>query len=435
MFGRDIIDGDPENAMEPVEFFEGRTFKPPRLARRLIDRQPIATDGLSVHAFEAGTYRPGEELLKAQIIGELGDDWTRSRRDETIAHLRDHAPALDECPPLDRINVLNGILHLADRTLHPHDPKLLSPVQIPVAYDPEAECPRTDAFLESVLPNAPERELVIEYDGLLLTPDMSYQKAAMFAGSGSNGKSVKIAHTEALIGPDNCSAVPLHQIGDRFSAASLRGKLVNSCADLDARAIKSAATFKAITGGDAIQAERKYHDAITFRPYTRLLFSANEAPPTADGSLAFFRRWLIVPFEQRFDGKSRDRNLLEKITTPEELSGYLNRALDGLDRLRARGGFASTKATDAALDRFRTDADTALGFIEETCEIVTEGRIARPELYARYREWCEQTGRMALAANRFNERIRSSLSPQVAEVVVNGTRYWTGIRLAAGGQS
>lgn len=414
---------------DPTDFFEGRSFKPRRLARRLIDRQPIATDGLTVYAYQGGAYRAGEDLLRRQISEELGDDWTRSRRDETMAHLRDNAQPLDERPPTDRLNLLNGVLLLADRTLRPHDPKLLSPIQLPVAYAPDASCPQTDAFLESVLPDREVRELVIEFDGLALTPDMSFQKAVMYAGAGSNGKSTKIAHTERLIGPDNCSAVPLHQVGDRFSAASLRGKLINSCADLDARAIKSAATFKAITGGDAIQAERKYHDAITFRPYTRLLFSANEAPPTADGSLAFFRRWLIIPFEQRFEGAAKDRDLLAKITTPQELSGYLNRALDGLDRLRARGGFPSTKATDAALDRFRTDADTALGFIEESCELDSDGRTPRPELYSRYRQWCDETGRLPLAANRFNERIRSSLSAQVTEVVVNGTRCWAGIRL------
>jgi putative DNA primase/helicase len=40
-------------------------------------------------------------------------------------------------------------------------------------------------------------------------------------------------------------------------------------------ALAGTSTFRAITGGDRIQAEYKFRDSFEFTPYARLVFSAN----------------------------------------------------------------------------------------------------------------------------------------------------------------
>ena len=47
-------------------------------------------------------------------------------------------------------------------------------------------------------------------------------------------------------------------------------------------------------------AEYKFKDSFEFVPYARLVFSANHPPKSQDASPAFFRRWLVVPFERTF---------------------------------------------------------------------------------------------------------------------------------------
>ena len=45
------------------------------------------------------------------------------------------------------------------------------------------------------------------------------------------------------------------------------------------------------------------NDPFVFRNDAKLIFSANALPGTSDRSYAFYRRWVIVPFEQTFNGE------------------------------------------------------------------------------------------------------------------------------------
>ena len=72
---------------------------------------------------------------------------------------------------------------------------------------------------------------------------------------------------KALLGSRNCSTVGLHQlVENRFRAATLFGKLANLAGDLDSKWLDNTAVFKAITGGDTVQAEYKYGAAFDFAP-------------------------------------------------------------------------------------------------------------------------------------------------------------------------
>jgi len=82
----------------------------------------------------------------------------------------------------------------------------------------------------------------------------------------------------------------------RFKRAELYGKLVNIFADLDNKSLQSTSYFKTIVSGDAIDAERKNQDPFSFRPFSRMIFSASEIPKSPDRSYAYYRRWCIVPF-------------------------------------------------------------------------------------------------------------------------------------------
>src|SRR5579864_3861141 len=68
-----------------------------------------------------------------------------------------------------------------------------------------------------------------------------------------------------------------------------------------------------------------------FTPFARLVFSANRLTGSDDASQAFFDRWLIVPFPNRFRQTRWEapRHVLQaRLCAPSELSGALNKALD-----------------------------------------------------------------------------------------------------------
>lgn len=403
------------------------SFNTPECARLLSEFESYAMGGAQLYVHRDGCYRPGARHLEQRTAEALGDAWTKRKADEVGAYMKATVPELWGRPPLDVINVRNGLLHLATRELTPHDPAHLSPIQIAAAYEPHASCPQIDAFIASTIPAL--ASVLMELHGLLLTPDTRYQTASMLLGPGGTGKTTTLNMATALLGEENVSAVSLHGLDeDRFATADLYGRLANVFADLPGHALRSSSIFKMITGGDRIRGERKHCASFAFRPYARLIFSANEAPPTADNSDAFFDRWLILPFDRRHRGTAHeDRDLSAKLTTPGELSGLLNKALDGLDRLHAQGGFTRHASSDEASERFRIESDSAAGFCEERCELDPDARIAKPALFEAYRKWCEENNRRPLAAVRFSRRLRELHT--LDEVASKGIDYWLGIAL------
>jgi putative DNA primase/helicase len=413
------------------------TFIPRKLALALAAETPVAVGGEALHTFEHGVYRPdGEERLRARIAAALENEWRRNKADEVIGYLRDASPRLWEAPPLDRINVGNGILDLDSGRLEEHDPAFLSPIQLGAAYDPAAACPAIDRFHAEVLPDDC-LELIREIAAYLITPDNRWQSAIMLTGGGGGGKSTEIGLLTALLGPENVSTQPLHKLDEgRFAVADLYGKLANAFADLDAHSLKSSSIFKSITGGDRLTGERKFRPTFTFQPYARLLFSANSPPPTSDSSEAFFRRWLVLPYERSFHRSARrDPNLLGKLTAPAELSGLLNHAIAALPGVRERG-FSAAASTEQAAGRFRLDTDPVAAFLEERCERHPDRDVAKPHLFAAFRAWCEDNNRKPFSAQRFHPRVRE-LVPDLDthEPKREGIYYYLGLSLNGSGES
>ena len=423
----EIPDGGPD-------WYFPKGFAPKRVADRLRETAHFAQGGGQLYVYRKGVYAPdGSTYAHTQSTEILGDRWSKRRADDVVSFLIATSPAIWGQPSLEVVNVRNGLLEVATGLLRDHTPDFLSPVQLGAEFHEGAECPLIDKFIGEVFPGDAQL-LAYELAGYLLTPDTRHEQAVMLQGAGSNGKSTYLNILTALLGgTDNVSSVTLQALdNNRFSAAGLYGKLANVVADLDAEALRSSANFKAIVSGDLITGERKYGTQFSFRPYARLLFSANEPPPTKDTSHAYFRRWIIVPFEATFEGKAKDKDLAAKLLASGEMSGFLNRALEGLRRLRSQGGFTQAESLKSAAEEFRIAVDSAAAFVSEQCAVGPDYGIARPQLYLSYKEWCPTVTRAVLSARRFNERVKSLLpDPSSAVVTVNGTEQWRGITLAS----
>lgn len=299
------------------------------LADAITAEEHFARDaGGKLWHYSDGVYRQhGERTIKVKVkslLEEWGESkkWNTTRANEVVEYIRVDASELWDRPPDNLVNVLNGILELDSGELIDHEPTFLSPVQVPVSYDPEAECPAWERFVSEVFPEDAE-ELAWEIGGWLITPDTSIQKAILLLGEGANGKSTFLRGIENLIGRRNSSNLPMQKIEtDRFAAARLVGKLANICPDLPSQHLASTSTFKAITGGDPIVAEYKYRDSFDVVPYARLVFSANHPPRSGDASHAFYRRWVVVPFDRTFEPSEQrpSRELDNELSDPDRKS-------------------------------------------------------------------------------------------------------------------
>ena len=342
---------------------------------------------------DLGRYVPADDRLRSILADSMKNDWTPARVKAIFTWYKDRSPRLWEAPPLDRVNVLNGILDLESDELEPHSPGFLSPIQLNAAWDPDAECPAIDQFVQRVFPYD-AHEVFYQLAGLFLTPNSRCQKAVLFLGSGArgSGKSVAMALLRTFLGPWNVSTVPLHDLTEgSYALAELRGKLLNISADVPARDFDDTTVFKQIVDGQlaVLRAPRKHRDPIEFQPFTRLLASAARVPRSADDSLGYLRRWLAVPFDTSLNESNLDPALLDKLTTPEELSGLLNRAVAQHRQLLESGRLTESEKMARAKDGFEQESDSTRLFLKERVEESSPyDEIDRTVLYGTYKDWC-----------------------------------------------
>jgi P4 family phage/plasmid primase-like protien len=294
-----------------------------------------------------------------------------------------------------KISCLNGIIDLKTGNLEPHTPDFLTVIQIPVIFDREAECPKTREFLFEVFDNGTSSETQKQVDGLFealgdcLIKNHDRKKAFLLNGGGDNGKSTALEIPKLLLGSKNYSAVQLQKLDGRFYVAELYGKLANIAGDLPPTPIKDTSTFKMSTGGDPLLAEKKNKDPFKFINHAKHFFSANTIPTSYDITDAFYDRWLIFDFPNKFpkdEGKKQE--LLQ--TFEEELSGILNEAIKGLNRLQKNKAFSNAKSSMEIRHEYEIKSDSCSAFIEEGIEQDFKSKIPKNEAYSAYAQFCEE---------------------------------------------
>jgi hypothetical protein len=87
-----------------------------------------------------------------------------------------------------------------------------------------------------------------------------------------------------------------------------------------------------LTSGDRLGAEKKNQQRFQFIPYAKLVYSPNTMPEFEDRSYALERRLAVLSFERTFKD-DKDVNLLDKLTTQDELSGKSLHKMQELKRL------------------------------------------------------------------------------------------------------
>src|SRR5437667_10179004 len=100
--------------------------------------------------------KQGEAFLTKLVMSMMRlyapEKYTSHKVKEVIKYLTDDAPMLLDRPPMNRLNLLNGIFNLETGELEPHSYKYLSAVQLPINYDPEATCPAWEKFICETFP-------------------------------------------------------------------------------------------------------------------------------------------------------------------------------------------------------------------------------------------------------------------------------------------
>jgi len=408
-------------------FFKEDKFNARFMAEWFMKRHQAFVMNDELYIYADGVYFKDERVFNVEGTAALADEFTTSRMREALAYIKNTVQMLTPEEATDTgmvLNLKNGLLDLITLEIKPHTPDFKTIVQLPVVYDPNADCAAFDKYLKMVVPHD-TIAVIEEFVGYCLIPTMRYEKSLVLHGEGGNGKGTLISLMTEMLGVKNIAGVAFQTLSDnRFAAAELFGKMANLHADIPNKTIEDTALFKQITSGDMVQAEEKHKSPFKFRNRAKLIYSANEPPTSRDNTEGFHRKLLMVPFNTKFT----DRDLRALLFTPEGLSALLLRGLKGMQRLIKLGKFTESATVTKSLVEYRNRSDNAAHFFEECCTFDAAEMTGKQALYDAYRAFCTDWGHKSLSQTRFNTRLLA-LHPDLKEYHQSGPRYWKGVKL------
>lgn len=307
------------------------------------------------------------------------------------------------------IPVQNGYLHLdGSPVLRPHDKVLGLRHVLRCDYDPTAPAPEAfERLLSRILPDPAVRDRVQEYIGYTLMPDARFQLAQLWLGSGANGKGTLANIVQAL--HERIAATSPSKL-DGFHAAIVLGASLIYCDEAPPQDWCEQ-TIKTMIAAESVPIDRKYLPGITTRIFGKWLILANHIPVIRDQSTGFWRRFDIVPFTVEIPAAERDPLLATRIIK-HELTGVLNWALDGLQRLLARGRFDASPppAMRTAKQAARTETNSVHAWVEDAgIERTLIANTSKSEVYMVYASWCRENGMIPLSSPKFWKRLPDSI--------------------------
>ncbi|HXG57084.1 MAG TPA: phage/plasmid primase, P4 family [Vicinamibacterales bacterium] len=348
---------------------------------------------------------------------------------------------LQDDPGVDPFDVLplhNGLLHIPTRTLLPATPAFFALNGLEFSYEPDAAAPtHWLQFLSELWGDDDEsRDTLQELIGYLLTPRTHFQKIAMLVGPRRSGKGTIARVTRKLLGDRNVCGPTLANMSEQFGLSVLINKTAAIIADarIGGRTDTAVITERllSVSGEDTLSIPRKFLPDWNGKLTARFLLLTNELPRIEDASGALSSRFVLLALHTSFYGRE-DHGLLDRFIP--ELPGILNWALDGYDRLYARGRFVQPQSSAALIQEFEDLGSPIGAFVRDRCDVGRGFEVMQMQVFEAWKSWCQENGRDKPGTIQTLGRNLRAAVPwlQSTQPRVMGTqvRYWQGLRLKA----
>jgi len=377
----------------PAEF-DPKTFKRNYVARHVtVTLHPkTLRENDEIYVYKNGLYIEGGETHIKEMLHRLYYGIPKNEVSELLATIRATTfvtnEEFDTQPEL--IHLKNCILNIKNLRVFDQTHELLTRNQVQTVYNPNARCPNILKFLAQIMPDPDDLKSLIELLSSILLHKRKLEKAIIFVGDQANGKSTLIEVIISLLGENNVANISLQRLAsNRFATSSMVGKILNAYGDLDIDSIEQTGMIKQIISHDHIMVEKKNKNAFSTKIPIRLLYSANKLPEFPNADEAIYRRFWVIKFPIMIPSKDRDINLLEKLTTPEEKSGFLNILVANAHQILHRQfQFTHYQSLEKTKSLWREKSDSVSSFAETQVVVNPDSVIKCEVLYQTYRSWC-----------------------------------------------
>ncbi len=413
-----------DDAFQKPVFFNKGKFLFDKFAIYLKNNNHIIRINNQLHIYHDGIYVPGQLEIEAAMIEHI-PNLNRSKRAEILSYLDILIRKNTKVGHAKYIAFRNGIYDIEEDELLDFSPDIVITNKIDYDYNPNAYNELLDKTLNKLACNDKSvRALLEEAVGYCFYRRNELRKSFILTGDKKNGKSTYLSMLKELLGDENTAALDLNELGERFSSASLFGKLANIGDDIGDDFIANPAIFKKIVSGDPIKGENKGQKEFFFAPYCKLLFSANSIPRIKDKSGAVLNRLVIIPFDAQFskDDPDFDPYIKYKLIQPEALEYLIILGINGLKRILKNNAFSSSEKVRKSIEEYEeTNNPIKLFFkgIDES-EIVNE---PTSEVYRLYNEFCLANTFTPMSNIEFSKQTKKQFNLEIVNKTINGKKY------------
>ncbi len=413
----------------------------PLLARHYREHQYMLSvrdsgrGGVQRYVYTDGCYKPyADEMIKGVIKGYITD------YDESLLHMRDvnevfqqlitdlHFVSSDSINTDENlINFKNGLLDVERLELIPHDPSILSTIQLPCDWIGEpTPTPVFDAFMGTLTDwDSETEELLLEFMGVCISNVKGWRmkKALFMVGPGDTGKSQLKSLTEQLLGKGNYVAIDLSEIEARFGTGNIYGKRLAGSSDMSFMTVDELKTFKKCTGGDSLFAEFKGQNGFEFVYNGLLWFCMNRLPRFGgdDGDWVY-NRIIQVECKNVIPIEEQDKCLLDRLF--QERTGIIYKCIMALKRVIDNGyRYTEPESVKAARKAYHDENNTVIAFFHDCMVERPDGKVkdgcTTGKVYKVYQEWCRDNNHgFAKTAKEFRDELSLHVGTSYQDMIV-----------------
>jgi putative DNA primase/helicase len=318
-------------------------------------------------------------------------------RNGTLLFSREPDPEQDLTPGEDGKPIVPRLMGKV--TFAPHSRSDMITKRAEVDYDPDAACPRFNAFLEQMQPDDKMRLfLQVAHAYAMLIGGNDEQRLLYHYGTGANGKSVFLETLGNLAGSYRTVVSP-----DTITGDSQRGgqqaspdiaRLFNTrfvvVEELPRGTPLKDNLIKAVSGGGTMTARFLQKELFEFQPIFTAVLSGNDMPEISGTDFGIWRRVLIVLWGVTVGEAERVPFGTMMKMFEEERAGILNWLVEGALAYLTHGlnAFIPASVNQFTQD-YREERDPVGNFVAAHVRAAPGMKVSAGDMMKAYTAWCE----------------------------------------------
>jgi P4 family phage/plasmid primase-like protien len=323
----------------------------------------------------------------------------------------------------------NGALHIESGEVAAHTPEHYATRRVACRIDRTATCPTWMRFLAEALPDGAALTLQEWFGAALVRGKVrELAKGLIVYGPSRTGKTQITEVVRALLGGNTCG-LRVRAMSERFGMQPLvtcSGWIADDAVGL--REEMDAEAYKVIVTGESVSVERKNKTNVEVAFDLPVLLTMNNYPIVRDDSDAVYNRSLVLPMTRQWSEEEAQPVARQVVAT--ELSGVLNWALEGWQRLKQRGRYDPPEVMVAAGKEFKGQNNPMEEFVELCLEQSPMTYIMRNDLLRIFNNWLklELQSRHGWSGKAVGLALSKNTAVKALGDKVHRGRVWCGVR-------